>query len=107
MMTPEHIALKDSVARLIEREIDPYLEEWEENEIFPAHEVFKKLGSAGFLGVNKPEELGGMGVDYSYEIAFCEAIGHIRAGGVGMPSAVRTDVATPALAAAGGDGLSA
>src|SRR5690625_3408942 len=105
MMTPEHIALKDSVARLIEREIDPYLEEWEENEIFPAHEVFKKLGSAGFLGVNKPEEFGGMGLDYSYEIAFCEAIGHIRAGGVGMAIAVQTDMATPALAANGSDEL--
>lgn len=105
MMTPEHIALKDSVGRLIEREIDPYLDEWEENEIFPAHEVFKKLGSAGFLGVNKPEEFGGMGLDYSYEVAFCEAIGHIRSGGVGMAIAVQTDMATPALAANGSDEL--
>src|SRR5690625_6312693 len=96
MMTPEHIALKDSVARLIEREIDPYLEEWEENEIFPAHEVFKKLGSAGFLGVNKPEEFGGMGLDYSYEIAFCEAIGHICSGGVGVGSGGHTEVVLPA-----------
>ena len=63
MMTPEHIALQDSVRKLIDREIEPYVEQWEADEIFPAHEVFKKLGSAGFLGVNKPAEFGGVGLD--------------------------------------------
>jgi len=103
MMTHEHIALQDGVRQLIRREIDPHLQEWEDAEIFPAHEVFKKLGSAGYLGVNKPVEFGGMGLDYSYEIAFCEAIGHIKAGGVGMAIAVQTDMATPALARFGSD----
>ena len=105
MMTPEHIALQDSVRRLIDREIEPFVEKWEADEIFPAHEVFKKLGSAGYLGVNKPVEFGGMGLDYSYEIAFCEAIGGISAGGVGMAIAVQTDMATPALARFGSDEL--
>lgn len=103
MFTHEHIALQDSVRQLIAREINPYLDEWEEAEIFPAHEVFKKLGSAGLLGVNKPVEFGGMGLDYSYEIAFCEAIGGVRAGGVGMAIAVQTDMATPALTRFGND----
>lgn len=105
MMTPEHIALQDSVRKLIDREIEPYVEQWEADEIFPAHEVFKKLGSAGFLGVNKPVEFGGMGLDYSYEIAFCEAIGGISSGGVGMAIAVQTDMATPALTRFGSDEL--
>lgn len=61
MMTHEHVALQDSVKQLINKEINPYVDEWEEAEIFPAHEVFKKLGSAGYLGVNKPVEFGGMG----------------------------------------------
>ncbi|GAB2454881.1 acyl-CoA dehydrogenase family protein [Comamonas humi] len=105
MMTPEHIALQDSVRKLIEREIEPYVDEWEAAEIFPAHEVFKKLGSAGMLGVNKPVEFGGLGLDYSYEIAFCEAIGGISSGGVGMAIAVQTDMATPALTHFGSDEL--
>ncbi len=103
MFTHEHLALQKSVRQLIEREIDPYIEEWEEAEIFPAHEVFKKLGRAGFLGINKPVAFGGMGLDYSFEIAFCEAIGAIGAGGVGMAIAVQTDMATPALARFGND----
>ena len=44
---------------------------------FPAHEVFKKLGKLGLLGVNKPEEYGGMGLDYSYAMAMAEELGHI------------------------------
>ncbi|KAB7575688.1 acyl-CoA dehydrogenase family protein [Verminephrobacter eiseniae] len=105
MLTPEHIALQDSVRQFIAREITPHIDEWEAVEIFPAHDIFKKLGNAGFLGVNKPVEFGGMGLDYSYEIAFCEAIGGIGAGGVGMAIAVQTDMATPALARFGSDEL--
>ncbi|MBC5762924.1 acyl-CoA dehydrogenase family protein [Ramlibacter albus] len=105
MLTPDHIALQDSVAKFIAREITPHIDEWEAAEIFPAHDLFKKLGSAGFLGVNKPVEFGGMGLDYSYEIAFCEAIGAIGSGGVGMAIAVQCDMATPALARFGSDEL--
>ncbi|CAB3737518.1 Acyl-CoA dehydrogenase, short-chain specific [Achromobacter denitrificans] len=105
MFTHEHIALQDGVRQLIEKEINPYLDQWEDAEIFPAHDVFKKLGKAGYLGVNKPVEFGGMGLDYSYEIAFCEAIGSVRAGGVGMAIAVQTDMATPALARFGNDSV--
>src|SRR6218665_4043570 len=103
MLIPEHIALQDSVRQFIAREIPPPIDEWEAVEIFPAHDIFKKLGNAGFLGVNKPEEFGGMGLDYSYEIAFCEGIGGIGAGGVGMAIAVQTDMAAPALAPFGCD----
>ena len=105
MLTADHIALQDSVAKFIAREITPHIDEWEAAEIFPAHDLFKKLGSAGYLGVNKPVEFGGMGLDYSYEIAFCEAIGAIGSGGVGMAIAVQTDMATPALARFGSDEL--
>jgi citronellyl-CoA dehydrogenase len=105
MLKTDHIALQDSVARFIAREITPHVDEWEAAEIFPAHDLFKKLGSAGFLGVNKPVEFGGMGLDYSYEIAFCEAIGAIGSGGVGMAIAVQCDMATPALARFGSDEL--
>ncbi len=103
MFTSEHHALQDGVRRIIDAEINPHVQQWESEGIFPAHEVFRKLGRAGYLGVNKPVEFGGMGLDYSYEIAFCEAIGSVRAGGVGMAIAVQTDMATPALANFGGD----
>ena len=62
-LTSEHEELKRSALRFVEDEINPYVDEWEENEIFPAHELFKKLGNKGFLGVTKPEKYGGAGLD--------------------------------------------
>ena len=41
--------------QLIATEINPHVDKWEAEGQFPAHEVFKKLGDAGFLGVTKPE----------------------------------------------------
>lgn len=41
--------------QLIDTEINPHVDRWEAEGQFPAHEVFKKLGQAGFLGVTKPE----------------------------------------------------
>ncbi len=103
--TSEHVALQDSVKRFIAREITPRIAEWEKAGIFPAHELFGKMGKLGFLGVNKPVEYGGLGLDHSYEMAYCEAIGGIGAQGVSMAIAVQTDMATPALARFGSSEL--
>ncbi|PKU30244.1 hypothetical protein llap_19451 [Limosa lapponica baueri] len=40
--------------QLIDKEINPFVDKWEEEGQFPAHTVFKALGQAGFLGVDKP-----------------------------------------------------
>jgi citronellyl-CoA dehydrogenase len=82
-----------------------FFRQWEKEQIFPAHEVFKKFGDAGLLGINKPVEYGGLGLDYKYQMAFLEASGHIRASGVAMGIGVQTDCATPALARFGSDQL--
>ena len=63
------------------------------------------MGEQGFLGINKPEKFGGLGLDYSYEIAFCEALGANKCSGVAMGIGVHTDMATPALTRYGSDEL--
>ncbi|MBM3490502.1 MAG: acyl-CoA dehydrogenase [Alphaproteobacteria bacterium] len=105
LFTPEHEALRQTVRTLVEREINPYVDDWEAAELFPAHEVFKKLGQAGLLGVHKPVEHGGMGLDYSYATAMTEELGLIRCGAVPMAIGVQTDMATPALARYGSQEL--
>jgi citronellyl-CoA dehydrogenase len=100
-----HRELMRSVARFVEAEINPNVEEWERAGMFPAHELFLKLGQQGFLGIDKPERFGGMGLDYSYEIAFCEALGAAKSGSVTMAIGVHTDMATPALTRHGSDEL--
>jgi citronellyl-CoA dehydrogenase len=105
ILTAEHEEIRRATKRLIEGEINPHVDEWEEAGIFPAHEVFRKLGKLGLLGVTKPTEYGGMGLDYSYGAVFCEALAHIRCGGVPMAIGVQVDMATPAMAKHGSDAL--
>jgi len=103
--TQEHEELKRTVERFVEHELNPHVDEWEEAGIFPAHEVFKKLGDLGLLGLTKPEAYGGAALDYSYSVVMAEALGNTRCGGVPMAIGVQTDMATPALARFGSDEL--
>ena len=102
-LTEQHKELKRSLVRFFDAEVNPHVDEWEAKGIFPAHELFKKMGRLGFLGINKPEKFGGLGLDYSYAAVYCEALGHINCGGVPMAIAVQTEMATPALARFGSD----
>ncbi|MBB3179306.1 acyl-CoA dehydrogenase family protein [Variovorax sp. Sphag1AA] len=103
--TAEHREMMDSIRRFISSEIDPFVDEWEAAEIFPAHELFRKMGGLGFLGITKPEAYGGLGLDFSYAVAAAEAMGYVRAQGVAMGVGVQSNMATPALAAFGSDEL--
>ena len=75
--TQEHEGIRRGVKKFIDTEINPHVDEWEEAGIFPAHELFKKMGDQGYLGINKPTKYGGMGLDYSYQLVFLETLGHI------------------------------
>src|ERR1700743_1905595 len=103
LFTADHDEVRRSLQKFIASEINPHVDEWEKADIFPAHELFKKLGELGFLGLNKPEACGGQGLDYSYALMMAEELGAIHCGGVPMAIGVQTDMATPALARFGSD----
>ncbi len=103
--TEEHDQLRDSLRKFIDREINPNVDRWEEDEIFPAHDLFKKLGDQGFLGISKPPEYGGLGLDYSYSVLAAETFGWASCGAIPMAIGVQTDMCTPALAKFGSDEL--
>lgn len=105
LYTQEHNAIRESLRKIIDTEINPYVDQWEKEEQFPAHQVFKILGQAGMLGANKPTEYGGMGLDFSYSIAIAEELGNIHCGGIPMAIGVQSDMATPALTRFGSDEL--
>lgn len=102
---PEHEEIRSAIRRFIEGEITPHVDAWEEIGAWPAHEVCKKAGNAGFLGINRPEQYGGMGLDLSYSMIWAEEIGRIPAGGVATGLSITSQMATPALAAHGSDAL--
>ena len=103
--TPEHESLRDTVARFVDKEINPHVDAWEAAQQFPSHQLFRQMGDLGLLGVHKPEAYGGMGLDYSYAMVAAEELGRIQCGGVPMAIGVQTDMATPALARYGSDEL--
>ena len=84
ILTQEHNEIKRTVRNFVENEINPNVEQWEKDGIFPAKELFKKMGDLGLLGISKPESVGGMGLDFSYEMAAAEEFGGIICGGVPM-----------------------
>jgi len=94
----EQRSMQKTARRIIDEDINPFVDQWEAEGLYPAATVMKKLGDAGLLGVNKPVEYGGMGLDFKYNIALNEELGNINCGGVPMSIAVQTDMATPALA---------
>ncbi|MCC9598055.1 MULTISPECIES: acyl-CoA dehydrogenase family protein [unclassified Rubrivivax] len=103
--TPEHRQIEDIVTRFVDKELNPHVAAWEAAEEFPSHEVFKKLGDLGLLGLKYPAEYGGAGLDFSYSMVMAEALGACHCGGVPMAIGVHTDMATPALARFGSEEL--
>ena len=105
ILTHEHNELRRSLSKFIETELDPYLDEWEQAQRFPSHDVFKKMGDAGYLGITKPEEYGGSALDWSYAAVFSETMGRAKCSSLPMAVGVQTYMATPALAVFGSDDL--
>jgi citronellyl-CoA dehydrogenase len=103
MWTQEHREFERALQTFIAREINPHVDAWEAEGVFPAKRLFKKMGDAGFLGATKPVEYGGSGLDYSYAVLMAEVLGEVDCGGVPMAIGVQTDMATPALAKFGSD----
>lgn len=95
--TTEHEELRRTVRKFVENEINPHVDEWETLEQFPSHEIFKKLGNLGLLGIKYDPEYGGLGLDFSYSMIMAEEMGAVECGGVPMAIGVHTDMCTPAL----------
>ncbi len=99
-ITPEHVVLRDQVARFLAKEVEPHAEAWEEQGYVP-REVLRKLGALGLLGITYPQEYGGAGVDPLTSLVFAEALSRSTFGGFVVTVLVHTDMASPHLAHCG------
>ena len=61
--TKEHEMIRRSVRDFVNKEINPYLDEWEEKGAAPLHDLFKKMGDLGFLGIRYDPRYGGEGLE--------------------------------------------
>ncbi|MBF0257873.1 MAG: acyl-CoA dehydrogenase family protein [Desulfamplus sp.] len=103
--TKEHDLVRKAVRDFVNKEINPHVDEWEEKGIAPLHELFKKMGDLGFLGIRYDEKWGGEGLDYWYETVVLEECARIDCGGIPMAIAVQSNMATPAINDFGSDYL--
>jgi citronellyl-CoA dehydrogenase len=103
--TEEHALIRKTARAIIDKHINPHVDEWEAAGLFPAHQVFKLFGEQGLLGLKYPEAYGGAALDYSYSVALAEELANINCGSIPMALGVQTDMATPALARFGSEQL--
>lgn len=96
--TEEHQMFRKAVRAFVDKEINPHIDEWEEAEVAPLHDLFGKMGELGFLGLNYAEAYGGAEADIWFTVVLCEELGRCNAAGIPMAITVQTDMATPALA---------
>jgi alkylation response protein AidB-like acyl-CoA dehydrogenase len=62
-LTEEQRAIRDAARDFARKEIDPIVDEYDEQQKFPMEQM-KKAGELGFLGIIFPEEYGGAGLGY-------------------------------------------
>ena len=93
----DHEMVRRAVRDFVNKEINPYTDEWEAAGIAPLKKLFKKMGKLGFLGIRYDPKYGGQGLDYWYETAFLEELVHIKALGLAVAITVQTNMATPAI----------
>jgi len=93
----EHEQVRKSIREFVKKEINPHVDEWEEQGFIPLHALFKKMGELGFLGIRYDTQYGGEGLDYWYDLVFLEEMYNIKCGGIPLAITVQTHMATPAI----------
>ena len=101
----DHELVRKAVKDFVDKEINPHVDEWEEQGYAPLHDLFKKMGELGFLGIRYDTKYGGEGLDYWYDLVFLEEINRANCGGVPLAIMVQTHMATPAIEAFGSEYL--
>ncbi len=85
----DHEMFRDSVAKFIEREIAPFHAQWEHDGLVP-RELWHKAGEAGMLCCTIPEEYGGLGLDYLFDVIVFEEMA--RSGFTGPGFLIHCDL---------------
>ncbi len=79
----EHNMWRETVRRFVEKEIVPFHAQWEEEGSVP-RELWLKAGEAGMLCCTVPEEYGGLGLDYLFDVVVFEELWRVGASGPGF-----------------------
>ncbi|HEB91001.1 MAG TPA: acyl-CoA dehydrogenase [Deltaproteobacteria bacterium] len=94
IFSEEHDLFRSEFRRFAEAEIVPHLEAWNAAGISD-RSAWKKMGEAGYLGANQPEEYGGSGADFLFDAIIIEELADLRAHA--LQASLHTDICLPYL----------
>ena len=100
--TEDHKAWRNTLRAFVNREIMPFVDEWDEAGGFP-RELYKKAAKVGLLGFGYPEEYGGIPVtDTFFAVIAAEEMARCSSGGINA-SLLSHSIGLPPILAAGSD----
>ena len=100
IFSDEHEHFRDEFRRFVAAEIVPHISEWNENGICDPS-AWRKMGEAGYLGANAPEEYGGAGADFLFDAVVMEELAYSRAHAPQV--SVHADICMPYLSTYGSE----
>lgn len=92
LFSADHEQFRDTVRRFLEAELVPHHAQWERDKIVP-REIWRRAGEMGILCPNMPEEYGGAGADWLYNVVVIEELA--RAGLTGPGFMVHSEMCAP------------
>ncbi|MFA5938632.1 MAG: acyl-CoA dehydrogenase family protein [Sinimarinibacterium sp.] len=91
----EELALfRDTVVRFLADTVEPHYEKWERDGILPK-DLYLKMGEAGLLCVDLPEEYGGIGAPFAFSCVVVEEAARMGFLALASNLTVHSDIAAP------------
>ena len=95
IFTEDHELFRQSVRDFAQQEIVPYNLQWEKDQMV-SRESWRKMGENGFLGIQVPEQYGGMGItDFRYNQIFTEELSRSGCAGPAIGYPLHNDIVLP------------
>ncbi len=95
-LTAEHQIFRESLRHFIQKEITPHIDQWEKERQIDKN-IWKKMGDMGYMGLNYPESLNGLDLDFYYSLIFCEELSYCYSGGFTISALVIQYMSAPYL----------
>jgi len=97
--TKAHDMVRRAVKDFVDKEVKPFIDEWEESGKFP-REIYKKAADVGILGTGYPEAYGGTPGDIFFTIVVAEEL--MRSGSGGFTAGMGSlNIALPPIVSLG------
>lgn len=95
-LTAEHQIFRETIRVFVQKEILPHIDKWEQQGEIDRN-IWKKMGDMGFMGLNYPEEYGGLNLDFYYSMILCEELSYCFSAGFTISALVIQYMSAPYL----------